>query len=389
MLGAHTEGDDTSVRSVSDQGDLVVILNRVPARSLGDVTSYQSDLRRGRSVVLILVFMAVLLFVLGTALSIGSVQVPFTMVWKVVAHRVFPEGVISVEWTPAIDRIVADTRLPRVLLAAVAGMALTTVGTVVQALLRNPLASPTILGVSSGAATGAIAVMRFGLLIGGTVSLGLAAFGGAFLTLLLVIMVARQRQTMSAGTLILTGTAVSALLSAVNNFMVLTSPDPQLASQVLFWSLGGFGAAKWENLLFPAGVLAIGIILCLAQASNLNTLLAGEESAGSLGLNVNRFRTWMFAVAAAIIGVTVAVCGVVGFIGLVMPHITRLCVGADHRRTLSIGLLLGAIFTVLADLGARMVIRPQELPVGIVTALVGAPFFLFLLRRNAGRRQDD
>ena len=158
MLGAHSEGDDTSVRSVSDQGDLVAILNRVPARSLEDVTSYQSDLRRGRSVVLILVFVTVLLFVLGTALSIGSVQVPFTMVWKVVAHRVFPEGVISVEWTPAIDRIVADTRLPRVLLAAVAGMALTTVGTVVQALLRNPLANPTILGVSSGAATGAIAV---------------------------------------------------------------------------------------------------------------------------------------------------------------------------------------------------------------------------------------
>ena len=172
MLGAHSEGDDTSVRSVSDQGDLVAILNRVPARSLEDVTSYQSDLRRGRSVVLILVFVTVLLFVLGTALSIGSVQVPFTMVWKVVAHRVFPEGVISVKWTPAIDRIVADTRLPRVLLAAVAGMALTTVGTVVQALLRNPLANPTILGVSSGAATGAIAVMRFGLLIGGTVSLG-------------------------------------------------------------------------------------------------------------------------------------------------------------------------------------------------------------------------
>ena len=384
MLGAYGEGDDASVRSVSDRDDLVAILNSVTSRSLGDLGSHRSDPRRRRAVVLIMVFVVALFLVLGAALSIGSVQVQFATVWKVVAHRVFPEGVVSVEWTQAIDRIVADTRLPRVLLAAVAGMALTTVGTVVQALLRNPLASPTILGVSSGAATGAIAVMRFGLLIGGTVSLGMAAFGGAFLTLLLVVVVARQRQTLSAGTLVLTGTAVSALLSAINNFMVLTSPDPQLASQVLFWSLGGFGAAKWENLLFPTGVLAIGMTLCLTQASNLNILLAGEESARSLGLSVSRFRTWMFVVVSAIVGVTVAVCGVIGFIGLVMPHIARLCVGADHRRTLPMGLFLGAIFTVLADLGARMVINPQELPVGIVTALIGAPFFLFLLRRNSG-----
>ena len=226
--------------------------------------------------------------------------------------------------------------------------------------------------------------MRFGLLLGGAVSLGLAAFAGAFLTLLLVLVIARRRQTLSAGTLVLTGMAVSALLSAVNNFMVLTSPDPQLASQVLFWSLGGFGAAKWENLPVPTLVLAVGMLLCLAEASNLNLLLGGEGTAGSLGLDVDRFRTWMFVVAAAIVGVTVAVCGVIGFVGLVMPHITRMLVGADHRRTLPVGLLLGAIFTVLADVGARMAIEPQELPVGIVTALVGAPFFLFLLRRTLG-----
>ena len=378
-------GSDESSTAVKRQDELVAVLNALPSES-GSVGEgrWRGDSHRGHLVIVLSVLAVTLILVLGLALSIGSVHVPFVQVWKVVAHRALPAGVVTVDWTSSIDRIVADIRLPRVLLAAVAGMALTTVGTVVQALLRNPLASPTVLGVSSGAATGAITVMRFGLLLGGAVSFGLAAFAGAFLTLLLVLVIARRRQTLSAGTLVLTGMAVSALLSAVNNFMVLTSPDPQLASQVLFWSLGGFGAAKWENLLVPTLVLAVGMLFCLAEASNLNLLLGGEQTAGSLGLDVNRFRTWMFVVAAAIVGVTVAVCGVIGFVGLVMPHITRMLVGADHRRTLPVGLLLGAIFTVLADVGARMAIEPQELPVGIVTAFIGAPFFLFLLRRTLG-----
>lgn len=337
---------------------------------------------RWRLTALVVALTAMLILMMGTALSIGSVHVPLGEVWRVVAHRIVPPGWIQPTWTPITDRIVGDIRLPRVLLAMIAGMSLTVVGTLVQALLRNPLASPTVLGVSSGAATGAIVVMRFGLLVLGPFSLNLAAFLGAFGTLFLVLGIARKQAQVSATTLVLTGMAVSAILGAINNLLVLTASDRALAGQVLFWTLGGFGAAQWALLWIPSGVLAVGLGYSLLQSSNLNLLLSGEESAVALGLDVSRFRQRMFVISAAMVGVTVAVCGVIGFVGLVMPHVTRLLVGADHRRCLPVGLLLGAIFTVGADLLARTVNAPQELPVGIITALVGGPFFLLLLRRS-------
>ncbi len=358
------------------------ILNRIPGRKRGVYKPSHKGYPLG-VIVGILIVLMMLTFI--CCLSIGSVHVPFVQVWQVVAHRLMPDHV-TMNWSVATNRIVADVRLPRVILAALAGMTLASVGVVVQALLRNQLASPTILGVSSGAATGAIAVMRFGAIIGGVFALNIAAFLGALVTLVVVLMIARRGRTISASALVLTGMAISALLSALNNLMVLTSPDPQLASQVLFWSLGGFGGAKWELLPLPLIVLAAGMIYSLAQASWLNLLLGGEESAISLGLDIQRFRIKMFIVCAAMVGVCVAVCGVIGFVGLVIPHITRLLVGADHRRCLPISLLIGAIFMMGADLISRVIMEPQELPVGIVTAVIGAPFFLVLLHRS---RQVD
>ncbi|PRZ44147.1 iron complex transport system permease protein [Antricoccus suffuscus] len=325
----------------------------------------------------------VLIAVTGFALSIGSVHIPLADVWGVIGHRIFPPGLITPTWNAVTDRIVADVRLPRVLLAAIAGMSLTVVGTVVQAVMRNPLAGPTVLGVSAGAATGAVFVMRFGLLVLGAYTLNIAAFLGALLTLLLVLSIAKYGGRISATTLVLTGMAISAVLSAITSFLVLTADDRTLASQVLFWTLGGFGSAQWKLIPIPAIVLVLGVSYALAQARNLNLLLTGEESAISMGLDVHRFRQRMFVLSAAMIGVTVAVCGVIGFVGLVMPHITRLLVGANHRRCLPVGMLLGAIFTIGADLLARTVISPEELPVGIITALVGGPFFLYLLRRTS------
>lgn len=338
--------------------------------------------RRLRVAAIVAVLVAALVMAFAAALSIGSVHIRFVDVWGVISHRVLPPGWITPTWTPVTDRIVADVRLPRVLLAAIAGMSLTVVGTIVQAVMRNPLAGPTVLGVSAGAATGAVLVMRFGLVALGAFTLNIAAFAGALLTLFVVLGVARQAGRISATTLVLTGMAVNAVLSAITSFLVLTSDDQALASQVLFWTLGGFGSARWSLLPIPVCVLVIGVMYALTQARNLNLLLTGEESATSMGLDVNRFRQRMFILSAAMVGVVVAVCGVIGFVGLVMPHITRLLVGADHRRCLPVGLLLGAIFTIAADLLARTVISPEELPVGIITALVGGPFFLYLLRRS-------
>lgn len=340
------------------------------------------DAGRVRTSAVVAMSMVILVIVAGLGLSIGSVHIPFKDVWLVVAHRIVPEGWIDPTWNQVTDQIVADVRLPRVLLAAVAGMSLTVVGTVVQALMRNPLAGPTVLGVSAGAATAAVVVMRFGLMFLGSFTLNIAAFIGALLALFLVLKIASVRGRISSTNLVLTGMAVGAVLSAFTSFMVLTADDRALASQVLFWTLGGFGSAQWKLLLVPAVALLLGASYALAQARNLNLMLAGEESATSLGLDVDSFRRRMFVLSALMVGVTVAVCGVIGFIGLVMPHITRLLVGANHRRVLPVGMLLGAIFAIVADLVARTVIRPEELPVGIITALVGGPFFLFLLRRQ-------
>ena len=323
----------------------------------------------------------------GLALAIGSVPVPWSQTWRILAHRLAGPALVAPDWTRAQDLIVADTRLPRVLLAALVGAALTVAGMVLQAVVRNPLAGPSVIGVSSGAATGAVLVMRFGLLGVGALTLNAAAFAGALATLAVVLTIARSGGRVTVLRLILGGVAVGSVLSALTSLLVLTAPSPTLAAQVLFWTLGGFGAARWELLVVPAVVLVAGLAVLLSRARDLDLLLAGEESAAALGLDVHRFRQAMFVLVAVLVGVTVAVSGVIGFVGLMLPHVVRFLVGAGHRRGLPVAVLVGAVFTVSADLLARTVISPEELPVGIVTALVGGPFFVWLLRRD-GRREE-
>lgn len=337
----------------------------------------------------VLAGLGVLLLVAAVAgLAVGSVAVPWEQTWRILLHRIGGPALVTPDWTRAQDLIVADVRLPRVLLAGVVGATLTVVGMVIQAIVRNPLAGPSVLGVSSGAATGAVVVMRFGLLGLGAVTLNVAAFLGALATLVLVFVVARAGGRITGLRLILGGVAVSSVLSALTSLLVLTAPSPTLASQVLFWTLGGFGGARWPVLLVPAAVLLAGLAVLLVHARNLNLLLAGEESAAALGLDVQRFRQAMLVFIAALVGVTVAVSGVIGFVGLMLPHVVRFLVGADHRRGLPVAALVGAVFTITADLVARTVISPQELPVGIVTALVGGPFFVWLLRRDTRRENS-
>lgn len=314
---------------------------------------------------------------------IGSVTIPAGTAFAILVHTLSGGLLFEPEWREAYEIIIVQTRIPRVILAAVVGASLGVAGMVIQAIVRNPLAGPSILGVSSGAATGAVIVMRFGLISLGAFTLHIAAFLGGLLALTIVFWIARTGGKMTATRLVLAGIAVSAVLSALTSLLVLTSPDPQLAARVLFWTLGGFGSAQWGILPIPVTALAIGLGIMLVQARRLNLLMAGDESAVALGLNVERFRRLMFLLTAALTGITVAVSGVIGFVGLIMPHIVRLLVGADHRKALPAVALLGASFTIGADLVARSIIAPLELPVGIVTALVGGPFFIWLLRRDA------
>lgn len=317
------------------------------------------------------------------AVMIGPVSIPAARVWEIALHHIVGLGA-SADWTVAQDQIVWQIRFPRVLLGGVVGAGLAVVGTVLQALVRNPLADPFILGGSSGASVGAVLVILFGLSVFGVYSLSVAAFLGALGAFILVFAFARQSSGRTSPVrLILAGVAISHALSGVTSFLIFRAEDSNQIRSVLFWMLGSLGAAKWDYLTVPALALVAGTVFLVLQARPLNALLVGEETAMILGVDTNRFRKQLLALTALLTGVMVAVSGSIGFVGLIMPHIVRLLVGSDHRCVLPVTVLLGAIFLVWVDVLARVAVAPEELPVGVVTSFLGAPFFLWLMRRKA------
>ncbi|MFH8349691.1 FecCD family ABC transporter permease [Streptomyces sp. NPDC018045] len=340
---------------------------------------------RRRSLVITLVVLTVLLLVSATAgMAIGSVHVPPGEVWGIVTHALGADW-SEPGWSEARETIVLNVRAPRVILGAVTGAGLAVIGTAMQALVRNPLAEPYLLGVSSGASLGAVMVIVFGVSLFGPLSLSAAAFAGALLTLLLVYTTARAGGRITSVRLVLSGVAMAAVLTAVMDVLLLTSDRGNEARAVLAWTLGGLGGVQWGTLWLPGTALLLGIAVLLVQARSLNLLLAGEESATTMGLDVARFRARMFVLLSLVTGVLVAAAGPIGFVGLMLPHIVRLFVGGDHRRVLPAAALAGAVFLIWADIAARTVAAPMEIPVGVLTALCGGPFFLWLMRRDARR----
>ncbi|MEU8841481.1 iron ABC transporter permease [Streptomyces roseus] len=293
--------------------------------------------------------------------------------------------------TGAFASIVWDVRMPRVLLGAVVGAGLAVAGTVLQALVRNQLADPFLLGASSGASLGAVLVIVLGAgaagtagALGGIGALGVpaAAFAGSMGALVAVYAMARRGGTMTTGRLVLAGVAVQYVLSALTSLVLVLAAHPDQIRSVLFWTLGGLGGARWDELALPATALLVGTALLTALARPLDLLLAGEEGARTLGLDTGRFRAAVFVLTSLVIGVLVAYSGAIGFVGLMVPHAARMAVGAGHRALLPVAALGGAVFLTLADLLARTAAAPEEIPVGVVTALVGGPFFLWMLRRS-------
>lgn len=322
-----------------------------------------------------------LLVTITLATIVGPVWISPPTVWKVVLHET--TGLLDPDWSAAEAQIIWQIRLPRVLLAAVVGAGLSVVGTALQAAVRNPLADPFLLGGSSGASVGAVLVIVGGLQVFGVYSLSVAAFAGASAAFVLVMVLARSPGGHASPLrLVLAGVAVSYALSATTSFLVLRADDPQEARSVLFWTLGSLGGARWEYLTLPAAALLVGTALLLAQSRSLNALLLGDESAVTLGVETGALRRRLLVLCGLLTGTMVAVSGTIGFVGLMVPHMVRLVVGADHRRVLPAATLSGAILLVWVDVLARTAIAPEEMPVGIVTALVGAPFFLWLMRRK-------
>ena len=313
------------------------------------------------------------------AVTLGPADISPTTAWRIGIHQFWPDAV-SAGWPGAHERIVWHIRLPRAILAVLVGATLAVVGTVLQAMVRNPLADPTILGGTSGAAAGAVSVMVLGWAFAGIYTLSVAAFVGGLIGYGLAFLLASSSGGLSPLRLVLAGIAVSYLFAAVTSMLIFISEQSQTARVALFWMLGALGGARWDQLGLPAILLVAGLVNLLAQARALNLLLFGDETATSMGIPPDRLRRVLFVVVALLTGTSVALAGGVGFVGLVIPHAARMVVGSDHRRVLPLAALVGALFLLWADVLARLAIQPRELPIGVITALVGAPVFALLLR---------
>ncbi|WP_312866788.1 FecCD family ABC transporter permease [Streptomyces zagrosensis] len=279
--------------------------------------------------------------------------------------------------------IVWELRFPRVVLAAVVGAGLAGVGVAVQAMVRNALADPFVLGISSGAAVGANAVLLFGLFGSlGIWALSTAAFGSALLSMALVYAGARTPQGLTPLRLVLTGTAMYYGFSALTTLMVSSAERGEAARSAMMWLLGSLGGASWDSVPIAACAVAAGLTHLVWSARRLNGLAMGDETAAALGVDARRLRGELFLVTAAVTGAVVAVSGAIGFVGLMVPHFARMLVGADHRRVLAVAPLLGAVLLVWVDILSRVLLAPVELPVGVITAVVGVPCFVLLMRRR-------
>jgi iron complex transport system permease protein len=368
MSGAATRGGPVAGRTPTPQ--------RPPEGRSGPLVAADRALP---PIVVALTLVLVASVLLGIALGPTSVPVPDTLryLWAALTG-----GSIRAEEVTAYS-IVWDVRTPRVLLAVVVGSGLSLVGTATQAMVRNPLADPYVLGISSGASVGACLVAVFGLFASlGVYALSTAAFGGALVAATLVFLAARSPVGLTPLRLVLTGIALAYAFQAVTSLMVFLSPRGDAARTILYWTLGGLGTANWTSLPVAATVTALAFVLLWRASRALDVLSMGDETSASLGIDSTGFRRRLFVLTAGVTGVLVAVSGVIGFVGLIMPHTVRMLVGAGHRRVLVVAPLLGGIFLVWVDLLCRVVVAPLELPVGVVTALVGVPVFIALMRRR-------
>lgn len=292
-------------------------------------------------------------------------------------------GSIAPEQVPAYT-IVWELRFPRAVLAAVVGAGLSAIGVAVQAMVRNALADPFVLGISSGAAVGANAVLIFGAFGAlGVWALSGAAFVSALLAMVLVYAVARTPRGLTPLRLVLTGTAMYYGFSAVTTFMVFAAERGEAARSAMMWLLGSLGGANWASVPIAAGAVLGGLVHLGWSARRLNALAMGDETAAALGVDPERLRKELFLVSAAVTGAVVAVSGAIGFVGLMVPHAVRMLVGADHRKLLAVAPLAGAVLLIWVDVLSRVVLAPVELPLGVLTAAVGVPCFVLLMRRRS------
>ena len=334
-----------------------------------------------RLIRLLLVLLTLSVALIG-GVAIGETSIEPSVVLQVLANKLWGAGYVL---DPIDEGIVWNYRLTRALVAAACGAGLATCGVILQSLLRNPLADPYLLGISAGASTGAVMVALLGV-GAGAISLSVGAFAGAVTAFALVILLARVSGSASGtGQIILAGIAGSQLFNALTAFLITRSASSEQARGIMFWLLGNLGGVRWPSVWLAVPVAVTGLVVCLWHRRALDAFTFGTDSAASLGIPVRRVQVVLVGCAALVTAVMVSIVGSIGFVGLVIPHAVRLLLGTGHSRLLPASALGGALFLIAADVLSRTLIKGQVIPVGVVTALVGAPVFALILigRRNA------
>ncbi len=328
-----------------------------------------------RVLIISILLSLLLLLVIFVSITVGSVKVPLLR-----SIRILFQSMLGLKETGSDTErtIILSLRLPRAILAGLVGAGLSVSGAAFQALLRNPLADPYILGVSSGAAVGATVAILLGV---GAFSFGLplASFLGALLTILVVFYFGRQDGKIHPHTLLLTGVITGSFLSALLMFFISVSRREELHT-ILFWLMGDFSFSSARAILIIFPYISLGVVLLYLRSRHLNLILSGEESAVQLGVEVEKLKLMSYLSASLIAAASVSVCGLIGFVGLIIPHSVRLIFGPDHRLLIPSAALFGASFLIASDTLARALLAPIELPVGVITAAFGGPFFIYLLR---------
>ena len=332
------------------------------------------------------VILLVILFLsIGFAVTIGSVDISIKEVYQVILYKLFNIGDSSIG-TGAVADVVWLIRMPRIVLAIAVGVGLSVVGIVMQAIVKNPLADPYILGVSSGASLGATLAVVLGIGSSfGSNSLGIMGFIGAFGVSILVLIISNIGGRSNSIKLLLAGMALSSVCSSFSSFLVYISDDSQKLKTITFWLMGSLAGAKWNEIVIIMPIIILGVIFFMTQYRTLNLMLLGDEVSITLGTDLHKFRIIYLVITSLMIGLLVYVSGMIGFVGLIIPHIVRMIFGTDHKKIIPISALLGAIILIWADVLSRALIKGTEIPIGIVISIIGSPLFVWLMiKKNYG-----
>ena len=333
------------------------------------------------SVALVMLLLAVLLVLAFLwALSIGTVKLSFVQIYEGIVNQFTSGMAIETAGQGPVHDIIWLLRLPRLVLAALVGMGLSVCGVIMQAVVKNPLADPYILGISSGASLGATAAILLGIGVAlGENFVGIAAFIGAFAMSLGVLFISNLGGRSNSVKLLLAGMALSAVCGAFSSFIVYFANNKEGMQTIAYWMMGSFAGAKWETLAVIGPIVVLAVLFFWTQSRMLNLMLLGDESALTLGTDLHIYRQIYLLVSSLIVGFVVYAAGMVGFVGLVVPHVIRMLVGTDHKKLIPVSALTGAVFLVIADGLCRVIIPRTELPIGILISLIGAPCFVYLM----------